>query len=160
MAENRMQSTTQCDAAADASRADRRRVLAAMGRLEAALASGASGRQQHWLAQVLSQLEQLESEMRKQDAELNSPEGLLAEIVRTQPRLEHRARRLRRQYRELLRQVAELREQLADGGDQELPDVADVRRRVGWLLTYLRHFQAQESDLVYEALQLDIGIID
>jgi hypothetical protein len=30
-------------------------------------------------------------------------------------------------------------------------DFADVRQRLSWLLTTLRHQQARESDLIYEA---------
>ncbi len=37
---------------------------------------------------------------------------------------------------------------------------SDIRQRLSWLLTAVKHHQAKEVDLVYEAIQVDIGVGD
>jgi hypothetical protein len=45
--------------------------------------------------------------------------------------------------------IAALRSELEDAPADI--DVADLRQRLAWLLTALRHQRARESDLIYEA---------
>jgi hypothetical protein len=46
--------------------------------------------------------------------------------------------------------IKSIRAELANP-DDESTDFADVRQRLAWLLTALRHQRARESDLIYEA---------
>jgi hypothetical protein len=46
--------------------------------------------------------------------------------------------------------VATLRHEIAEHSDSGV-DFADLRERLGWVLTALRHQRARESDLIYEA---------
>ena len=56
---------------------------------------------------------------------------------------------MRLQYRQLQDGIASL---LGELGDVEaMVDFADVRQRLAWILTGLRHQRARESDLIYEA---------
>jgi hypothetical protein len=41
-----------------------------------------------------------------------------------------------------------------------LPEVGEIRQRLAWLITAIRHFQARESDLLQEAFCVDIGVGD
>jgi hypothetical protein len=75
---------------------------------------------------------------------------LLSDIKRTQPRLRTRVRGLRTQYAHLRQTIASTRVELAKA-DDDGTDFADVRQRLAWLLTALRHQRARESDLIYEA---------
>jgi hypothetical protein len=77
-------------------------------------------------------------------------DSLLSDIARTQPLLRNRVRGVRLQYRQLRDALASLRAELAEHADGDL-DFADVRARLGWVLTSLRHQRARESDLIYEA---------
>jgi hypothetical protein len=39
----------------------------------------------------------------------------------------------------------------------ETADVADLRERLSWLIRAIRHRRARETDLVFEAINLDLG---
>jgi hypothetical protein len=133
----------------DTRRVDQDRTLAAMHRLEAALASAAPGREGSWRDEVLASLNVLDEATREESENADLPDSLLSDIARTQPRLRNRVRGVRLQYRQLRDTVASLRREL--GGQGDLVDFADLRERLAWLMTALRHQRARESDLIYEA---------
>jgi len=130
--------------------ADQDRTLAAMHQLEAALGAAASGRQGSWWQEVVAALAVLDAATTDEEANAGRPDSLLSDIKRTQPRLRTRVRGVRAQYAQLRRALEELRDEFSDAPDQA-PDVADVRQRLAWLLTALRHQRARESDLIHEA---------
>jgi hypothetical protein len=134
----------------DARQADQDRTLVAMHELEAALGEAAPGREQDWHQSVLSALAVLDEATTEEAANAERPDSLLSDIARTQPRLRNRARGVRLQYRHLREVLAALRQELGEqpGGAS---DFSDVRQRLGWLLTSLRHQRARESDLICEA---------
>jgi hypothetical protein len=130
--------------------ADQDRTLAAMHRLESVLATAAPRREQDWRVAVSSALIALDEATAEEADNAQSSDSLLSDVSRTQPRLRNRVRGLRLQYRQLRDVVGSLRRELeADGGSAV--DYADVRQRLGWVLTALRHQRARESDLIYEA---------
>lgn len=121
-----------------------------MHELEAVLGSPAPGREASWRAGVLAALAVLDSTTNDEFANANDPDSLLSDIKRTQPRLRTRVRGLRAQYAQLRQAIVAIRAEL-DEPASEGTDFADVRHRLSWLLTALRHQQARESDLIYEA---------
>jgi len=153
-------SQTKHDAAVQASRDDRARMLKALAALAANLAAGAVSDQRAWTNRVMEALNVLEEAMEAQTLQLESGEGVLAEILDKAPRFERQVRHLRDQYADLARQVKFLREQFTNVDDAELPEVADIRQRLAWLTAAIRHFQARESDLLQEAFCVDIGVGD
>lgn len=143
------------DAAFTASRTDRDRTLQAVHGLEAALARASGGEQ--WLAEVIADLERLESAMAEEQRELHRPDALLAMIVAEHPRrFRPWVRNLRSQYDDIIRQVASLRDQLEHAGESP-PDAADLRQRARWIIGALHNCRARQTDLVYEALTRDLG---
>jgi hypothetical protein len=142
-------------------RDDRERLFSAIHAVERALASAAPKRERSWLLSVLEAMRLLESAMHRQCANSDSPDSLLAEIVNDAPHLHSRVERLKREYRDLLRQISELLEQFEGGlGVEETPNYVDLRQRLGWLLTALRHHQSRETDLIFEAVDTDLGALD
>lgn len=138
-----------------ASRVDRDRTLRAMHRLETALAMAAEG--ETWLTEVITDLEALEKAMMEEQRELNRPDALLAMIAAEHPRrFSSRIRNLREQYDDIIRQVASLRDQVAHGEDTR-PDAGDLRGRASWITRALHHCRARQTDLVYEAIDMDLG---
>ena len=135
----------------DARRADQDRTLEAMHRLEAALAEAAPGREEPWRNEVLQALSVLEAAAAKEADNARRPDSLLSDLAHNQPRLRNRARALRLQYEKVRDTIASLRQELAGREDVGGIDFADVRQRIGWVLTSLRHQRARESDLIYEA---------
>lgn len=158
-------------------RADQGRTLSAMHRLEEALAEAAPRRQGPWLDSVIDALVVLEAVVREELANAARPDSLFSDLARNQPRLRNRVRGLRLQYRKLLETITDLRHELGDiehrgdsrdRGDRHDRgsrvadiDAADIRQRLGWVLTALRHQRARESDLIYEAyydaFKLELG---
>lgn len=130
--------------------ADQDRTFAAIHALEAALASAAPGRERAWRDAVLATLEVLDDATADEQANASRPDSLLSDIQRTQPLLRNRARGVRLQYRQLCEQITSLRRELREYEGDEV-DYADLRHRLAWLLTALRHQRARESDLIYEA---------
>ena len=140
---------------------DQDRTLAAMHDLEAALGAAAPGRESSWRAQVLDALVVLDDATDDEYTNATNPDSLLSDIKRTQPRLRTRVRGLRTQYEQVRQTIMSVRAELAKPEDNST-DFADVRQRLAWLLTALRHQRARESDLIYEAyyeaFQTDLGV--
>jgi hypothetical protein len=141
--------TTEQRARLQTRRDDQDRTLEAVNQLEAALATAAFGRQAAWFDTVVIALEALDAATIEEQNNTDDPESLLSDIERTQPRLRHRVRGARAQYRQLRQRIGALRRELTTDDDDV--DVADLRDRLAWLLTALRHQRARESDLIYEA---------
>jgi len=146
--------------AVDASRLTRERMLKAMRVLESALAKAAPHRETAWRTAVVTALGALERTMQDQSAELCGDEGLLADLLLESPRLDNGIDALRREQADLVRQTGSLREEFLSSDEDHLPNIADMRQRLARLLTALRDFQARETDLIYEAIQVDIGAAD
>jgi hypothetical protein len=133
----------------DSRRVDQDRTLATVHRLEAALSTAATGRESTWRADVAAALEVLDTATGEEQRNADQPDSLLSDIARTQPMLRPRVRGLRAGYRQLRDRIAALSAEIADSDDDL--DADDVRRRLAWLLSAIRHQRARESDLVYEA---------
>lgn len=129
--------------------ADQDRTLAGMHRLEAMLAAAAPGREQEWRSEVLNALVALEEATAEEADNAQLPDSLLSDLTRTQPWLRNRVRGVRLQYQQIRDSLGSLRQELE--GNTESADYADIRQRLGWIVTGLRHQRARESDLIYEA---------
>jgi len=133
----------------EARQADRDRTLDAMHRLEAALSEAAPGREDPWREAVVDSLSVLEEATAEEAENARRPDSLLSDLARSQPMLRNRARALRLQYEKLRDTIVSLRDEFQC--PEDAIDYADVRQRLGWVLTGLRHQRARESDLIYEA---------
>lgn len=137
------------------SRGDRDRTLAALLRLESAL--GMASGTKEWLDEVVADLRSLESAMKAERGELNRPDSLLALIAADAPRrFGPRIRGIREQYDDITRQVGSLLRELVDAGGG-IVDPGDLRHRAGSVIRSIHHCRARQTDLVYEALRLDLG---
>ena len=145
------------DAMVGESRWTREQMLSAMRTLDQALAKPTPNREPAWRSQVLQALGTLEDVMLRQATELECEDSTFAAIARDQPRLISRIQQLREQYRDLVQQIHSLYEQLSA---VDLPETGEIRQRLAWILTAIRHFQSKETDLIFEALSLDIGAAD
>jgi hypothetical protein len=134
----------------EASRTGHERTLVAMHQLEAALEAAANGREAPWRADVVEALGVLSRATREESENAALPDSLLSDMARNQPRLRNRVRGVRTQYRNLREAIEGLQREL-EQQDLASPDVADLRQRLAWIVTALRHVRARESDLIYEA---------
>lgn len=131
-------------------RIDQDRTLLAMHELEDALGTAAPTREARWRETVLSAVAVLGDATREEAENAKQPDGLLSDIAFHQPRLRNRVRGLRTQYRQLQESIDSLQREFEES-DDAVVDFADIRQRLAWLLTALRHQRARESDLIYEA---------
>jgi DNA repair ATPase RecN len=134
----------------EARQVDHDRTLEAVHRLEAALAEAAPGREDPWREAVSEALSVLDEVTTEESDNVRRPDSLLSDLARNQPRLRNRARAIRLEYEKVRETVASLRKELQEHQDSDV-DYTDVRQRLGWVLTALRHQRARESDLIYEA---------
>jgi hypothetical protein len=148
--ENHEAFSTEQRSGLEARQVDQDRTLDAMHRLERALGQAAPRREMPWRETVLEALGVLESAVSEEATNAERPDSLLSDLARTQPRLRNRTRALRLQYRKLCETITSLRQELDEHAEPGV-DVADIRERLGWVLTALRHQRARESDLIYEA---------
>src|SRR4051794_14916186 len=147
------------DPATKASRVGRFDTMEALHALEAALDAPSPRRERTWLHRVLAALDVLSDMLDSQTANDQDTSGLLAEIRRDDPRLGPRVDRLRAELTDLRIAVTSLRDQLAP--DAAVPvDAADIRDRLASIARRLRAQRARESDLVYEAVNIDLGVGD
>jgi hypothetical protein len=141
-----------------ASRADRDRTLQSMHRLEAALGRAADG--EGWLDDVMISLGMLQRAMEEEQHELERPDALPAMIAAERPRrYGSRIRNLREQYDDIARQVSSLLDQLDHAEESEV-DAGDLRNRSSWIIRALQDCRARQTDLVFEALAVDLGDVD
>jgi hypothetical protein len=154
--------TSNEEAAAFAETSDGRDVtLAAVRRLEAAAGRAGTGRETDWLGQVAADLSVLERAVAAERHEASRPDSLLSMIARDYPRrFSSRIRQLREQHEDIAETIASLRTQLQSMRDEPTIDVADLRERLRWLADVVRHRWERETDLVYEAIRLDLGRAD
>ena len=147
------------DAAVQASRVGRFDTMEALHALEEALDAPAPRRERTWLHRVLAALDLLSDMLESQAASDQDTSSLLTEIRRDDPRLGPRVDRLRAEQGDLRIAVMSLRDQLVP--DAAIPvDTADIRDRLAALARRLRAQRARESDLVYEAVDIDLGVGD
>lgn len=132
--------------------------LTALRRLEAAAGRAGTGREADWLDQVAADLAILEQAVKAESNEFVRVDSLLSMIARDYPRrFGSRIRQLREQHDDIADTISSLRGQLASMRNEETIDVPDVRQRLSWLLGAIRHRWGRETDLVYEAIRLDLG---
>ena len=146
--------------AVHSSRLMRERMLSAMRELETALATASPQREASWRERVTSALATLGETMAAQSTDLRDSTGLLAELLDDEPRLAPHVEALRRKYEGLFKRVRTLEEQFATNNSEAPAGIADMRQELSQLVGDLREFQFEETDLIYEAIQVDIGAQD
>ena len=130
--------------------ADQDRTLLAMQQLETALSSAAPHREQAWRDEVCAALGVLAEAAASEAHNAELADSLLSDVARTKPWVRNRVRGMRLHYRQLRDSIASLHDELDEPGDAPV-DFADLRQRLSWVLSGLRHQRARESDLIYEA---------
>jgi hypothetical protein len=129
-------------------------MLGVMRKLEDELAAASTTRERRWAERVYDALLELQDALRETRQSADAKGSLLDRLVDECPRLHGRAQRLRAEYGKLQALVQSLVQSI----DSE--NVETVRQQLGSLLTKLRTVQAQETELIFEAFHVDIGVGD
>jgi hypothetical protein len=146
------------DRAAELSREARQASLHALQVLEYALSAPAPRRERTWLHRVTVALDALATALDKQMHAEDESLSLLSEIALCEPKYTTQIHRLRQEQADLAIAVASLREQIEPNPELHI-DTADVRDRLAAVARRYRQHRARESDLIYEAvgIELDVG---
>lgn len=110
-----------------------------------------------WVDHLTHAVRQLEIALNRHIVEVETPSGLLDQIVDTAPRLQREAGETRSHHEALAGGVSELQARLSDARDAEDRQVDEVRTAVLELLNELARHRQRGADLIYEAYAVDIG---
>lgn len=140
------------------SRSERRGMRSSMRLLEDALTRPASGRTTAWTYEVALEFDHLRLAMREHVLVADAEDGLLLEILEQQPRLEPQIKALHDDFEEIESLATSMRATLDEVEGGEPPAAAETRHQLRELLGRLRSHQSLESDVIWEAFALDIGV--
>lgn len=147
---------TRVEEAAAKAASDHEEILGAVHRLEAALASPATGRETAWKHRAGAALVGVLDSVNVHRETSENKGGVIAEaeaLLGRPPTLAE----ARRQHVRLLKEGGELLADLEERRDDPKFTCKAVRQRAGRLASALRNHQALEADLILEAFDLDIG---
>ena len=144
---------------ADQARDRRDASLRALHELEDALGAPTPGREQRWITSVVTALDELAAALDEQSTGHSEVDSLLSEIATDDPVMAPRIDLLRREHDDLRHSVASLRTQISPLPDPVV-DTADVRERLASVARRLRQHRAREADLIYEAIDLNLGLAE
>lgn len=146
------------DEATGRSRRARQSSHGALATLEEALAAPTPGRELSWRDKVVEALDLFLVSLDGQASADLGADSLLSEIGEAEPRLLPRVQRLHDEHRDLRESALSLRSQIATTTDDPAEvDTADIRDRLSGVARRYRQHRARESDLVYEAINVDLG---
>jgi hypothetical protein len=139
--------------------------------LHQALAADSAGCGRNWAQAVGDALANLEAALRQHRKAARRPDGPLAEVDQTRPTLARQADEVCSDYDELLRQLLALREQVQEAAEASrassspttaggLVEISAVRERAEQILAGLQKNRQDETNLVLESVNTDIGAGD
>jgi hypothetical protein len=140
--------------ASQQARDERSRMLDVMRTLEDGLAAASTTRERGWIDRVYDALLELQDVLKETRESADAKGSLLDRLVEEYPRLHGRAQRLQAEYDKLQQSIQTLVQSI--GSD----NVETVRQHLGSLLTKVRTVQDQETELIFEAFHVDIGVGD
>ncbi|MCP4307423.1 MAG: hypothetical protein GY788_21635 [bacterium] len=123
----------------------------AMQRVEEAAAAPAA--RESWAADLSEQLRKLETAFDQHIIEVQSPTGILNQVVDQAPRLQNAAEHLKREDDRIAKSIDDVIAAATGSGDL----VVDLRESVMEVLVDLSRHRQQGADLLYEAYAVDIG---
>ena len=149
-------------------------------RLSQALDRVIPGRERRWAESLNEVLACVERALRQHMVTAQDPDGVFAEVDETRPSLARQTCQLRQDHSGLLEQCLALRQEVrrAAGAfsyvvpifiptpgstprsDENIPDLAAIRRHASQLRDALRQNLQAETQLVLESINTDIGVCD
>lgn len=136
----------------------RRRLRTALDQVERALAA-AAGAPQAWQENVTDALERLRTTWHDHIAKTEADDGLFAQILRDEPRMDAPIKRLQLEHDELSAQTEKLLARCQESA-LDADEVEVLRTEVLDLLGQAARHRQHGSDLIYEAYQVDVSVGD
>lgn len=142
----------------DTSRRERSESLDAVHYLEKIASSPGVGRLDEWRTELRDALSKLNSQLQDQYKTSADEDSVLGSVIDESPHLASRVRNLRNRQQRLLERIEALDLYVADSS--RTVDMAGLRGEVRDLVNEVQALRAEESDLVYEAFYVDLGVGD
>lgn len=142
---------------ADDSRRDRNATRDTIHQLENALSSPGPGRETAWRRQVGVTIDEVLDALGTQAGTDADAASLLSEIAIDEPRFLRRIEQLRADHHKI---TSDLRATRHDLADDTTVNIDDLRNRLAEIARRLRRHRSQEADLVFEAVNVDLGVGD
>jgi len=146
--------------AADRAKPERSNLLEAIRRLETAVCAPAPLRELEWVNTVRADVERVCSALELHRETVQKPGGLYEQIEKEAPQFSRRLDYMRTTNRQLIARGELLLDDVRRGSDGEAIAFMAIREQAINLMSGIRHQQAREVDLVYEAFTQDIGSPD
>ena len=140
--------------------ADRARMVATAGHLEQALSRASFSRESNWGTRISELLEATQTALRETRKTADSKGSLMGELASQFPHLLARVNRLRSEYVALQQNMEKLQKKISEQPTTIPQEVEWVREELAGLLSQLRRIQSRETELVFEAYDVDIGVGD
>jgi len=134
-------------------------VRAALSALERAIATSAAGHPEEWAGAVDARVAALQDAFDHHVVLTESPDGLLADVLRDAPRLTHRVEVIKADHVEIRAGLARARDDLS----RRPFDATQVEAAWSSVLDLMRRVMAHRhlgADLVYDAYNVDIEAAD
>jgi hypothetical protein len=152
-----------------------------IAKLERALAAAFPGHERDWAEGVGNALVEVEQALGLHTALAETPDGLLTKVDLTRPTSVRQVSQLRREHTELQEQTRSLQTQLHTAGQAfqpphsslagaetlpqpapvgTVPDFGQIRQTITQLLAALQHHQQEETKLLLDSVNTDIGVGD
>ena len=112
-----------------------------------------------WIAEVSKRFEHIRAHLRQHMA-LEERDGYLASVLELRPTLAGEVARLQHEHLELARLTDDIHRTLGQLAPEDRLLTRDACQRIGNLLSYLEHHEADENLIVLSAFTDDIGAKD
>lgn len=146
------------DSAVAISRGDRASSLEALHRVEGTAASPGVRRPEEWRDDLLGALLELETRLHEQHQTAAGSQGLLTDLLDDAPHLASSVGELLERLRKVTETVVELRQSLSEFSRPF--DVEQVRYQLANISREVRELRTWETEIVYEAYSVDLGVGD
>lgn len=140
------------------SRRDRASSLDALHEVERLAAAPAPGRPEAWRDDLLGALEELGASIHEQRSASGAAGSLLSDLMSEAPRLASSVEELLEREQQVAERIDRLIRRLADLVRSVA--VGEVREELAVITREIRELRAWETDLVYEAYAVDLGVGD
>lgn len=135
-------------------------LLGAIHSLETALFAPAPGRERDWARQVIGRLREMHGELETHRREVEGADGLYEQLETVMPRAATRIQYLKDTNQSLIDRAELLEREVERIARSGVGAFMAVRSNATLLLGEMRHQQAREVDLMFEAFDRDIGMPD
>lgn len=149
--------TGRYDQASADSRHERNTSRDALHDVEDELSAPAPGRARQWADRVANTIDTFLDALDAQAGTDIADASLLSDIAEDHPRLRRRIAKLRDDHASIIDDMLTIRQRLADPAE---PDIDTIRNQISDIARRYRRHRSQEADIVYEAVNVDLGVGD